>query len=143
MLKNYIHYVFSYNKIRKMLLSYNYSPDECRSALRSIRRMDDEVLQAFLHWVATSEYPEGYLKDVSVRNLVEFRQMPPPAAFLAADWMGKDPVAAGHFLSNGSKDGDMDLSPMEIPDDLKELVAQLEAEACDEDTASFESPGQK
>ncbi len=142
MLKEYIRYVFSYNKIRRLLLSYNYTPDECRCALRKIRQMDGKVLHAFLHWVATSEYPKGFLNDVSVKDLVELRRMTPPAAFLAADWMGKDASAAAHFVSHGSKDSESGISPVEIPDDLKKRVEQLEAEEESENEAPFESSDQ-
>lgn len=143
MLKEYIHYVFSYNKIYKLLLSYNYTPDECRAALRNIRRMDVKVLNAFLHWVATSEYPKGYLNDVSVKDLVEVRKMPPPAAFLTADWMGKDVAAAAHFVSHGLKDdSEVAMPAIEIPEDIQERVTQLEKNEEPEDESPFESPEQ-
>lgn len=139
MLKEYIHYVFSYNKIYKLLLSYNYTPDECRTALRKIRRMDAKVLNAFLHWVATSEYPKEYMNDVSIKDLVEVRKMPPPAAFLTADWMGKDVVTAAYFVSHGIKDSDVDVPPIEVPEDLKEKVSRMETNEEPEDESPVES----
>lgn len=142
MLKDYIHYIFSYTKIRNLLLSYNYTPEECRSTLRRLRQMDGKVLHAFLHWVATSEYPKEYLNDVSVKDLVELRKMKPPAAFLAADWMGQDATTAAYVLSRGSKDSEESEFPVDIPEDLQEKVAKLEVEDEPEDETAFESPTQ-
>lgn len=144
---NFIQYVCSYIQLRKLVKQYGYTEAECRSVMKKIRAMENDVLWAFLRWIRESKYPAEALHGVFVKALVDLRGMSPIAAFLAADWMAKAPDDAYAIISGGSKDGYSDFHSDDIPDDLKELVAKKEQEVKqaeqDEDRSDFVSNGRK
>lgn len=134
-------YVVNYYRIKDYLRRQRYTPDEERSVLRKLRNMDTETFNAFLKWFAEGdELPTEPIHGVNVNALVSYRGMTPLAAFLAADWMGRDPVSASRMLSRGfdSVEGEPE---MEIPTDIKAIVAKIEKteteNTADEDCSDF------
>lgn len=125
---NVLKYVIYYSRIKDYLRRQRYTLAEERSVLHKLRRMDTETFDAFLRWFAEGEeLPTKPIHGVNVSALVQYRGMTPLAAFLAADWMRRDPVAAGKMLAHGY-DIVQNGPEMIIPDDLKEIIKQIDKE---------------
>lgn len=72
----------------------DYSPSRADSAARELVAADPRVRRAFYHWWKTGEFIDFDAHGYNVQRLADEHGMNPIAAYLALDWLLKDPEAA-------------------------------------------------
>lgn len=66
-----------------------------------IERMDERIKAAFEEWVDNDVIPTIEIEGWSYNKLVEKFKMRPVAAFLALDWLTREPEKAAKALKRG------------------------------------------
>lgn len=66
-----------------------------------VERMDERIKAAFEEWVDNDVIPTIEIEGWSYNKLVEKFKMRPVAAFLALDWLTREPERAAKALKRG------------------------------------------
>lgn len=66
-----------------------------------VERMDERIKAAFEEWVDNDVIPTIEIEGWSYNKLVEKFKMRPVAAFLALDWLTREPEKAAKALKRG------------------------------------------
>ena len=106
----------------------HYSRDEIEHTLTAVEEMEPEVLNWLLDWMEGKGYPENPVEGVTVRDLIEKAELSlnPVSAFLAVDWLKKEPEAAKYSLSRRPEN--LEIDP-EVAKQMEEILGTLKNKA--------------
>lgn len=79
----------------------NYSASAADAAAKSLVDADPRVQQAFYDWWKTGEICDLEVEGYNMQRLADEHGMNPVAAYLALDWLLKDPESALIPLTRG------------------------------------------
>lgn len=104
--------------IRRYLLhTLHYRENEAERVLQQINRMDEKVLSWLAQWREEGTYPDEQVENVTVQELVDNLSMEPVNAFIAVDWLTKQPEEAKYALMRP-------WHGLEIPQELLQAMAE-------------------
>lgn len=77
-----------------LVSEFGYSKRAAERAIAKLQRIDGELFAALSQWLDTGALRGPERETYTLGTLVEHHGMTPPAAFLAMDWLGRDPKTA-------------------------------------------------
>lgn len=86
---------------RRLTAEYGYSPGHAAQVAIKLERLQPAVREAFLTWWRTGDIPPLTVEGYTVQRLVEEYKFVLPGAFLALDWLVREPVRALRALEEG------------------------------------------
>lgn len=89
-----------YKEFTRHLEQEGYTPTQTAHLFWEIKKMSPKVRGWFLEWFHCGEYPKDVVEGVTVQMLVEEAELKPVNAFIAIDWLLKDPDAAKFALTH-------------------------------------------
>jgi hypothetical protein len=88
----------NYFKLKSYIKSLGFNDNDAKQAIKSLRKMDKELLKVFITWFHTREYPDYQVENLSFTDLVLTVKMNEIKAFLFLDWLKKEPDLAKKAL---------------------------------------------
>ena len=90
----------------KRLMNYlvnelGYEEKRAKRTISALRKVEPSILEAFLRWFYTGNFPKESLYGINVKALCDKRSLDAVTAFLTVDWAARDPQAAKSALSKG------------------------------------------
>lgn len=98
----------TYREFSRYTLGEGYTPAETLNLYKEMKRLDKQVRRWFIDWFYGGGYPAEVVEGVTVQMLVEEAEMKPLNAFIAVDWLKKDPEAAKYALTQAKAPLPMD-----------------------------------
>lgn len=89
------------DNIIMILCAQDYPDYMLAQTADKVERMDKEIMAAFEEWVDCNVIPSIEIEGWNYNKLVETFKMRPVAAFLALDWLMRDPEKAIKALNKG------------------------------------------
>lgn len=89
------------DRIIMTLCAQDYPDYMLEQTADKVERMDERIKAAFEEWVDSNFIPTIEIEGWSYNKLVEKFKMRPVAAFLALDWLTRDPEKASKALKRG------------------------------------------
>jgi hypothetical protein len=86
---------------QRLTADFGYSPGHAAKAAIKLERLQPAVREAFLTWWRTGVFPPLTVAGYTVQRLVEEYGFVLPGAFLALDWLVREPVQALRALAEG------------------------------------------
>lgn len=90
----------TYSEFSRFLLGEGYSPSESLNLFREMKQLSPKVRGWVIDWFFGGGYPTEVVEDMTVQMLVEEAELKPLNAFIAIDWLMKDPDAAKFALTH-------------------------------------------
>lgn len=91
------------NKIIEILKAEGYPEFMHESTVDKILHFQNDIANAFSHWVSTNESPNITIEGYTYSFFIEEMQMKPIGAFITLDWLLRDPQKAINALKQGIK----------------------------------------
>lgn len=107
--------------------SLHYSPQMIKQTVKAVNEMEPDIQKMLFLYLSDGSYPMQKIEGVTVKDLVDEVHMNPVAAFLAFDYLEKDPAAAKYALTHRLGEWNLDIEKMEAL--YKELVEKFNAES--------------
>lgn len=89
------------DNIIMILCAQDYPEYMLEQTADKIERMDAKIKRAFEEWVDNSAIPSIEIEGWSYDKLIQKFKMRPVAAFLALDWLMREPEKAAKALKRG------------------------------------------
>lgn len=89
------------DRIIMTLCAQDYPDYMLEQTADKVERMDERIKLAFEDWVDSNIIPTIEIEGWNYAKLVEKFKMRPVAAFLALDWLTRDPKKASKALKRG------------------------------------------
>lgn len=89
------------DNIIMILCAQDYPDYMLEQTVDKVERMDERIKLAFEDWVDSNVIPTIEIEGWNYAKLVEKFKMRPVAAFLALDWLTRDPEKAIKALNKG------------------------------------------
>ena len=89
------------DKILMVLCAQDYPDYMLEQTVDKVEHMDEKIKAAFEEWVETGIAPTFEIEDWTYGKLIQRCKMRPVAAFLALDWLIKEPENASKALKRG------------------------------------------
>ena len=89
------------NNIIMILCSQDYPEYMLETTADKVEKMNERIKEAVEDWANDGTIPTIEVEGWSYNRLVEKFNMRPVAAFLALDWLTRDPEKASKSLKNG------------------------------------------
>lgn len=89
------------DNIIMMLCAQDYPAYMLEKTADKVEHMDEHIKSAFEEWVDSNTIPTIEIEGWNYGKLVEKFNMRPVAAFLALDWLTRDPEKATKALKRG------------------------------------------
>ncbi len=89
------------DKIIMVLCAQDYPDYMLEQTADKIERMDKRINAAFEEWVDNNVTPSIIIEGWNYNSLIDKFNMRPIAAFLALDWLTRDPKNASKALNRG------------------------------------------
>lgn len=109
----------TYRDFSRYALNEGYTAAQTLNLYQEMKKLDPQVRSWMVNWFYGGGYPAESVEDVTVRLLVEEAEMKPLNAFIAIDWLKKDPAAAKYALTHAKAP-----LPMERTDALPEHMEE-------------------
>jgi hypothetical protein len=82
-------------QLRELLIGqHQYKESQVGGIIEKIERFSPNVAAAFEKWLVLGEIDGMEVEGYTVLSIMKIRQMKTVAAFLALDWLTKDPLSA-------------------------------------------------
>ena len=112
----------TFREYSQCLTGEGYSPTEILNLYNEMKALDPQVRRWVIDWFFGGGFPGEIVEGVTVQYLVEEVGMKPMNAFIAIDWLKKDPDAAKYALTHARaplpmEDADAQDAPEEPNDD--------------------------
>lgn len=92
----------SYKRLMNYLVNeLRYEEQRAKRTISALRKIEPSILEAFLRWFYTGNFPKESLYGINVKALCDNRSLDAVTAFLTIDWAARDPQAAKAALSTG------------------------------------------
>lgn len=82
-----------------MIETLGYSEIHAVQSIGALRKVHPHILAEFLRWFYSAKLPHEPLFGVNIKALCDRRGLDPVAAFLAVDWVAREPEKAVRALS--------------------------------------------
>lgn len=90
----------SYKRLMNYLVNeLGYEEQRAKRTISALRKVKPSILEAFLRWFYTGNFPGESLYGINVKALCDRRSLDAVTAFLTIDWAARDPQAAKSALS--------------------------------------------
>lgn len=89
------------NNIIMILCSQDYPDYMLEQTADKVENMNKSLMEAFEDWANNGNIPTIEVEGWSYKRLIEKFNMRPVAAFLALDWLIRDPEKASKSLKKG------------------------------------------
>lgn len=94
-------YPTSNELLARLIDAFGYPAATAEAAAQKLLELRSELRPAFESWWSTGELPDVEVGEYSVGRLMEELEMNPIAAFLALDWLVREPDEAKQTLARG------------------------------------------
>lgn len=91
-----------------------YSPKMMKQAVKAVKEMEPDIREMLFSFLSDKEFPAKEIEGVTAQDLVKEAGMNPVTAFLALDYLVKDPEAAKYILSRKPERMELDEEEMEV-----------------------------
>lgn len=108
----------AFREFSQYLIGEGYSPAEVLNLYREMKALDPQVRGWVIDWFYGGGFPKEITEGVTAQYLVEEVGMKPLNAFIALDWLKKDPAAAKYALTHAR--APLPMEDAENPDNLEE-----------------------
>lgn len=108
----------TFREYARYLTGEGYSPAEILNLYEEMKTLDTQVRGWVIDWFYGGGFPQEIVEGVTVQYLVEEVGMKPMNAFIAIDWLRKDPAAAKYALTHAR--APLPMEDAENPVDLEE-----------------------
>jgi hypothetical protein len=85
----------------RLVEQYGYSEAQARNTVTKLARSSEEIREAFWRWWQTGELDSPAIQGYTVKQIVDDHGINPVGAYLALDWLRRDPQQARKFLERG------------------------------------------
>lgn len=90
----------SYKRLMNYLVNeLGYEEQRAKRTISALRKVEPSILEAFLHWFYTGEFPKESLYGINVKALCDRRSLDAVTAFLTVDWAAREPQVAKSAIS--------------------------------------------
>lgn len=111
----------TYHDFTKFLKEEGYTSAEAWHLYWEMKKLDPKVRRWVVEWFYEGTYPAESVEGVTVPMMVNDGGMKPLNAFIAIDWLIKDPEAAKYALTHMVQPLPVK-APEELPEDKEEPV---------------------
>lgn len=89
--------------IEKILKEEGYPSYMIEQTIFKLDNLQPSIKECFEKWISDGEFPNMEIEGFSFQRLVEEQDKTPVAAFLALDWLSRDPEKAKKSLSRKTR----------------------------------------